>query len=112
MVTFEDLVEELVGDLEDEFDRLPRMAHSLAGGTWMLGGGKPMSEVGALLKHSFSDVAENLSAWLIRQFDRTPKPGESFQRDGYEFLIRRIRRGQVFEVAVRSLGEHSPKWPN
>ncbi|HBJ35332.1 MAG TPA: hypothetical protein DDZ51_11385 [Planctomycetaceae bacterium] len=103
MVTFEDLVEELVGDLQDEFDRLPRMAHALTGGTWMLGGGKPMSEVVAMLKKPFSDVSENLSAWLIRQFGRTPKPGESLQREGFEFTIRRIRRGQVFEVAVRPL---------
>jgi len=109
MVTFEDLVEELVGDLEDEFDRLPRMEHSLSGGTWMLGGGKQMSEVSTLLKQPFSDEAENLSAWIVRQLGRTPKPGESFQRDGYEFMVRRIRRGQVFEVAVRSLSKPAAK---
>ena len=111
MVTFEDLVEELVGDLQDEFDRLPRMAHSLSGGTWMLGGGKSMSEVATLLKQPFSDVTGNLSAWLVRQFGRTPKSGEKLHREGYEFMIRRIRRGQVFEVAVRPLAKPVPISP-
>jgi CBS domain containing-hemolysin-like protein len=111
MVTFEDLVEELVGDLEDEFDRLPRMAHPLSGGTWMVGGGKPMTEVATLLKKSFSEVPENISTWLIGQFGRTPKAGESIKRDGFEFMIRRIRRGQVFEVAVRPLTKPNPPSP-
>ncbi len=111
MVTFEDLVEELVGDLEDEFDRLPRMEHSLSGGTWMLGGGKQMSEVATLLKQPFSNETENLSAWIMRQLGRTPKPGEGIQRDGYEFVVRRTRRGQVFEVAVRSLSKPTAKLP-
>jgi CBS domain containing-hemolysin-like protein len=100
MVTFEDIVEELVGDLEDEFDRLPRMVHAMAGGTWMLGGGTPMSEVETQLGQDFSKARENLSAWLLQKFGRVPKPGESFRDGQVEFIIRRIRRGKIFEVAV------------
>jgi CBS domain containing-hemolysin-like protein len=100
MVTFEDIVEELVGDLEDEFDRLPRMMHSLSGGTWMLGGGTPMTEVATLLGRPFSKGTETLSAWLLQKFSRVPRPGESLHDGPFEFVVRRIRRGKIFEVAV------------
>jgi putative hemolysin len=101
MVTFEDVVEELVGELEDEFDRLPRMIHPLTGGTWMIGGGSPMSEVARVLGDTLPADRSTISAWLLAQFGHTPRPGESYLHGQYEFIIRRVRRGKIFEVAVR-----------
>jgi putative hemolysin len=101
MVTFEDIVEELVGDLEDEFDRLPRMIHPLTGGTWMFGGGTPMSEVAQRLEHSFPKAAGTLSAWLLQKFAHVPQAGETYHEAGFVFIIRRTRRRRIFEVAVQ-----------
>ncbi|MDA0834722.1 MAG: hemolysin family protein [Planctomycetota bacterium] len=100
MVSFEDVVEELVGDLEDEFDRLPRMIHTLSGGTWMIGGGTTMSEVAQLLEGLPLEVTGTVSSWLLTRFNRAPNPGESYREGHYEFIVRRIRRGKIFEVAV------------
>ncbi|MEX1228724.1 MAG: hemolysin family protein [Planctomycetaceae bacterium] len=104
MVSFEDVVEELVGDLEDEFDRLPRMIHTLSGGTWMIGGGTPMSEVSQRLTGISADAGGTVSSWLLHRFDRAPNPGESYREGNFEFIVRRIRRGKIFEVAVYQRG--------
>jgi CBS domain containing-hemolysin-like protein len=100
LVALEDIVEELVGELEDEFDRVPRMLHPLSGGTWMVGGGLPVKELGAKIGLALPDAHGTTSAWLIRQFGRVPKPNEARHVGGAEFLVRRRRRGKVFEVSV------------
>jgi putative hemolysin len=104
LVTLEDLVEELVGELGDEFDRLPRMLHPLSGGTWMVGGGVPVREVAERLGLPLPGAEGTTSAWLVRQLGRAPKVNEAHRVGGAEFLVRRTRRGQVFEVAVTRRG--------
>ncbi|MBX7255180.1 MAG: hemolysin family protein [Candidatus Hydrogenedentes bacterium] len=111
LVTMEDLVEELVGELEDEFDRLPRMCHALTGGTWMVGGGFPADRLSEQLGVELSDPKGSTSAWLIARMGGVPKANDVYREAGLEFLIRRTRRGKVFEVAVsapRPVGEYAP----
>lgn len=105
LITLEDLVEELVGELEDEFDRLPRMLHQLSRGTWMVGGGVPVAELAGKLGLSLPEPQGTTSGWLIRRFGRVPKPSEAFRVDGAEFMVRRTRRGKIFEVSVTRLSQ-------
>lgn len=100
LITLEDLIEEMVGKLEDEFDRLPRHIHSLTGGTWMFGGGVPMSEVSARLAGRFKGIGGSLAAWMESALDQPPKPWTVLQRDDVEFIVRRVRRGRVFEASA------------
>lgn len=99
-ITMEDLVEELVGDVEDEFDRLPRMLHQLSGGVWMVGGGVPVVDLMRQTQQSVSDWHNNVDAWLRQRLNRMPKPGDIYREGDLEFTIRRVRRGKVFEAAV------------
>jgi putative hemolysin len=110
LVTFEDVVEELVGELEDEFDRLPRHLHPLAGGVWMVGGGVPAAELAQKAGFNLPDAHGSTSAWLIRRLGRTPKPNEAVRVAGTEIMVRRVRRGSVFEVSVAPVGTRPPTW--
>ncbi|MBU1259573.1 MAG: DUF21 domain-containing protein [Planctomycetes bacterium] len=103
MVTLEDVVEELIGELEDEFDRLPRMFHALSGGIWMVGGGMHMAELSSQMQTPLSDSQETLSAWLSGKLGHAPKLGDVYSQDQMEFTVRRLRRGKAFEVAIRRL---------
>jgi putative hemolysin len=100
LITLEDIMEELVGDIQDEFDRLPRHVHSLSGGTWMFGGGVPVAEVIAKLGGAPVSATGTLAAWLEQQLGQSPKPGQSIRYEGLEFTVRRIRRGRVFEASA------------
>ena len=109
LVTFEDVVEELVGELEDEFDRLPRYLHSLTGGVWMVGGGLPVVELAQKTGLELPEALQgSTSAWLIRRLGRTPDPNETVRVAGADLTVRRIRRGCVFEVSISQTTTSSP----
>ena len=108
LVTLEDMMEELFGDLGDEFDRLPKYAHAMSkgasGGIWMFGGGTPMSEVSAATGGKLPASNASFATWLADEIESElralPSGGQSLRRDGVDILVRRVRRGRVFEASV------------
>lgn len=101
LITMEDIVEEVLGELEDEFDRLPRMCQEASTGTWMLGGGLTVKEMNQRLKVNFDGSDnESISDWFIRHIGKIPSAGDAVQGHGKVFQVRRMRRGKVFELLV------------
>lgn len=104
LVTLEDMMEELFGDLGDEFDRLPKYAHAMSKGTWMFGGGTPMGEVSAATGGKLPASTASFATWLETEIEKElramPTGGQSLRREGVDILVRRVRRGRVFEASV------------
>jgi len=109
LITLEDIVEELVGEIEDEFDKLPKKIHMLSQGVWIVGGGISMQSISEKLERPGLSYDSNMSDWIIKQIGHIPNVDERIKTEGHEFNVRRIRRGKVFEVLITPESISAPR---
>ncbi len=104
LITMEDIIEELIGDLDDEFDPLPKTFYSPSEGIWVIGGGILTAMIAAETPLAIPKSGLMLSDWFCRQLRRGPKVGDVLKYHNAEFYVRKIRRGRVLEFNVRRTG--------
>lgn len=102
LVTLEDLMEEIVGDLTDEFDQLSDEIIEVAERRWKIGGGARLTEVvrqtGVTLRAA--DLNLTLCDWLQRQQGREPRVGDTLKEGAVQFTIIQTRRRKAHRVLV------------
>ncbi len=103
MVTLEDIVEELLGDLDDEFDPLPRTFYSPRDGVWVVGGGVAMTILGRDTCLALPKRSEPVSVWFARLLKHQPRVGDMYRTEQAEFMVRKVRRGRVLEFTLKRL---------
>jgi len=105
MVSLEDIIEELVGDIEDEFefDQSANTVIPITDGLWRVGAALTLDKVGAILERDLTSESprESLGQWLERRLGKSRHiPGVSCEYEGIRFTIQQARRGKIYQVIV------------
>lgn len=103
MLTLEDIIEELIGDLNDEFDPLPRTFYSPNDGFFVVGGGNPVSILAKEAQLDLPKKREPLAIWFNEVCHQKLRVGVVFRYNNAEFYVRKIRRGRVLEFNVKRI---------
>ncbi|MBU5405457.1 hemolysin family protein [Paraeggerthella hongkongensis] len=104
LITVEDIVEEIVGEIIDESDRENPFVEQASGDTWVVDGRFPVEdaeELGWPVEES-ADY-ETIAGWLMNMLDSVPQTGDEFDHDGYRFKILSMRRRRILSVRAERL---------
>ncbi|SHL08888.1 hemolysin family protein [Rhodothermus profundi] len=106
LVTQEDLLEELIGDIQDEFD-VDRdeeyLLRRLDDRTWLVSGRVEIEELQeAGLKLPEGDY-DTVAGYLLEKLGTIPAPQEEFELDGYRFTILKAAQNRITLIRITRL---------
>ena len=101
LVTLEDIVEELIGDLDDEFDPLPRTFYAPGDNLWVVGGGIPLTQLARDTQLDLPRRTESVSSWFGRELGKQIKVGDTLTWKNAVLFVRKVRRRQAWEFHLK-----------
>jgi CBS domain containing-hemolysin-like protein len=109
MVTLENVLEELVGQIQDEFDQEKPLLLRRGPAQWELDGALPLHELAELVGQNLSgeDIATT-SGWVTQRLGGFPKAGDTLDLGGYALRVDRLDGMRVARLTLRRAPE-APK---
>jgi CBS domain containing-hemolysin-like protein len=107
IVTVEDIVEEVVGEITDETDPAGGAVRRLANGDWFVRGHVPITDLidyGIELEAD-SEAYNSVGGFVFGELGRLPKRGDMVRANGYSLRVEAVRENRVEAVRIR---DHEP----
>ncbi|MCK5786627.1 MAG: HlyC/CorC family transporter [Candidatus Sabulitectum sp.] len=102
IVTMEDIVEEVFGEIRDEFDSEPPMVRSLGKGSYRVDARLPIDDLNDLLGTDFEEEEnyESVGGLVFHQLGHIPDAGESHEIDNWTFTVEKVSGQRILFVRV------------
>jgi CBS domain containing-hemolysin-like protein len=101
MVTLENILEELVGQIQDEFDQEKPLLMRTSETTWELAGTLPLHELEELIRLPLpSEGITTASGWVTQRLGGFPKAGDIVSVGGYELRVEAIEGMRVARLKL------------
>jgi Mg2+/Co2+ transporter CorB len=108
LVTLEDILEEIVGDIEDEHDVAVAGVRPQLDGSVNVDGGVPIRDLNRAMDWSLPDQeATTIAGLVIHESRSIPEPGQSFTFHGFRFQVLRRNRNRITALKITPLGRRA-----
>ena len=103
MVTTEDLLEEIVGDIRDEYDQDEEEEFKqLASHVYRIDAAYKLDDINSEIGcHLESDDNDSIGGYIIEKLDRFPKTGDHFTIDNLEFIIEKASKARIDSILMK-----------
>jgi CBS domain containing-hemolysin-like protein len=102
IVTVEDILEEVVGEIEDETDPLAGSLRQLANGDWYVRGHVSLGDLSdrGIELPVDTDAYNSVGGYVFGELGRLPKRGDLITADGYEIRVESVRENRIEAVRI------------
>ncbi|MHB1450974.1 MAG: hemolysin family protein [Coriobacteriia bacterium] len=100
LVTIEDLIEEIVGEIFDEYDRAEELVLELEGGALLLDARLPVDDFNDLLGTAIEIEADSIGGLFVETAGCIPEPGQSIEVEGVRMTVRDMEGNRVRRLLV------------
>jgi Mg2+/Co2+ transporter CorB len=108
LVTLEDILEEIVGDIEDEHDVAVPGVRPQLDGSVNVDGGVPIRDLNRAMDWNLPDEeATTIAGLVIHEARSIPEPGQSFTFHGFRFQVLRRERNRITGLKITPLGRRA-----
>ncbi|MEX2447730.1 MAG: hemolysin family protein [Solirubrobacterales bacterium] len=106
IVTVEDILEEVVGEIEDETDPRAAALRQLAGGEWFVRGHVSLGDLAdaGIELPVDSDTYNSIGGYVFGELGRLPKRGDTIAANGYTIRVESVRENRVEAVRISGSG--------
>jgi magnesium and cobalt exporter, CNNM family len=103
IVTIEDIIEEIVGEISDETDPAGGAVRRLANGDWFVRGHVAVSDLEdyGLELPVDSDAYNSVGGFVFAALGRLPKRGDTISANGYSIRVESVRQNRIEAVRIR-----------
>jgi CBS domain containing-hemolysin-like protein len=104
ILTIEDLLEEIVGEIQDEYDDESKLVYQRDDGAWVVDGQLPLDDLASELSISIeAEDVDTLGGLVSHLLGHIPAPRESVVRDGLRFTVLSMEKNRVSRVLLERL---------
>ena len=104
IVTVEDILEEVVGEIEDETDPLAGSLRQLASGDWYVRGHVSLGDLAdrGIELPADTDAYNSVGGYVFGELGRLPKRGDLITADGFEIRVESVRENRIEAVRIHT----------